>query len=172
MVPFGRSQDKGDFRLGMYGQAITLGDNTFPQFGLVGEYFLSKSFSMNYRYGLGSSPNGEVMGHINPSLLSLAFLASSSGDELFWTFLIPEGFSYHAYPNEFFEISPYLNPLGSEINLYEDKPIVLSCAFGMNIHIKPVKDFSFTPNMGAIIVYGNGEILPVFGFSLNYNFND
>jgi hypothetical protein len=170
-IPFGKSQDKGDFRLGMYGQAISLSDNTFPQFGLVGEYFLSKKFSMNYRYGLGSSPNGGVMGHVNLSLLGLAFLASSTTDELLWTFFIPEGISYHAYPNDFLEIAPYINPLGSEINLYDNEPIALSCSFGMNIHIKPIEDMSFTPNLGAIIVYGRSEILPTFGFALNYNFH-
>lgn len=168
----GMTQDKGDFRLGLYGQAISFREHVLPQYGLVGEYFLSHNFSMNYRYGLGYNSNGEITGHINPSLLSIAYLASASADEFIWAFLIPEGFSYHAYPNEFIEISPYLNPLGSEINLYDKNPIVLSCAFGMNLHVKPVENMSFTPNIGAIVIYGKGEMVPTFGFSMNYNFND
>jgi hypothetical protein len=169
----GFTQEKGDFRLGMYGQTLSFRDQILPQFGLVGEYFLSHNFSMNYRYGLGYNSNGDIMGHINLSLIGIAYAASmsSTSDELLWTFMIPEGFSYHAYPNDFLEIAPYVNPLGSEINLYENTSIMLSCAFGMNIHFK-FDDFSFTPNLGAIIMYGNGEIVPAFGFSINYNFKD
>jgi hypothetical protein len=167
------SQVKGDIRLGMYGQALSFRDQMLPQFGLVGEYFLNHNFSMNYRYGIGYNSNGGVMGHINLSLLGIAYAASmSSSEELLWSLMIPEGFSYHAYPNDFVEISPYINPLGSEINLYENTSIMLSCAFGMNIHFKPVVDFSFSPNLGAIIMYGNGEIVPTFGFSISYKIKD
>ena len=167
-----KSQDDGDFRIGAYGQAITIGDHVIPQYGLMGEYFLSHNFSLNYKYGLGYNPDGETMGHINPSILGFCFLAYSTPNDLIWAFMIPEGVSYHVYPNNLIEIAPYINPLGSEINLYHYPSIVLSCSFGINLHIKPTEDLSFSPNMGAIIIYGNSEILPSFGFSINYNFHD
>ncbi len=165
------AQNKGDFRIGIFGQGISNQTNVLPQFGLTGEYFLSHYVSLNYKYGLGTNSEGRVMGHINPSILGLAFASYGSADLLFYSFLIPEGVCYHVYPNDFLEIAPYINPLGAEIYLYDDTPILLSCSFGTSIHFKPSSSISITPNVGATIIYKTGELLSTFGLSLNYIFN-
>ncbi len=165
------AQNKGDFRIGLYGHGITNQTNVLPQFGLTGEYFLSHNISLNYKYGLGVNSEGKAMGHINPSILGLAFASYASADLLIYSFLIPEGVCYHIYPNNFLEIAPFINPLGAEINLYEDAPILLSCGFGANIHFKPTNSISITPNVGATIIYKTGELLSTFGLSLNYIFS-
>lgn len=166
------AQEKGDFRFGVYGQSLTSGNSLYNQFGITGEYFISHSFSLNYRYGMGTSPQRELMGHINVSAIGMVFAAVVSYELIPYMFLIPEGISYHAYPNDKFEIAPYINPLGAEINLDEEYPILLSCAFGMNLHVKPSEDFSISPNAGAIVIYKTGQFFPVFGLSINYNFRD
>jgi len=163
------SQEKGDFRMGMYAQVNSLQDRETPMFGITCEYFLSSKLSMNYKYGIGLNNQGTITAHINPSILSIFFI--QSGDALIFSFMIPEGLSYHIYPKEKLEVAPYINPLGSEINMYESPAIALSCNFGMNIHIKPSKDLSITPNLGAMIVYGNYEVVPNVGLSINYNFH-
>ncbi len=169
------SQEKGDFRLGLYGQGVSYRGQTLPQYGLIAEYFLSHKVSLNYRYGFGYNTNGDLAGHINPSLIGLAYLAyaggTSSGEELILSFMIPEGLSYHVYPKEFLEVAPYINPLGSEINLTGSNTFDFSCSFGMNIHVLPVKNMSLSPNLGGILLYRNGEVIPVLGFSFNYNFH-
>ena len=169
-----KSQEKGDFRLGLYGQGISYRDKQLPQFGLVGEYFLGHKVSLNYRYGFGYNSDGVFMGHINPSLLGLAYLVavggSSSGEELLLAFMIPEGISYHVYPNEKLEVAPYVNPLGSEINLTSNSSFDFSCSFGMAIHYIPVKNMSISPNLGGILIYQTGDVFPVAGISINYNF--
>lgn len=166
------AQEKGDFRFGVYGQALTSGNTIFTQYGVTGEYFLSHNFSLNYKYGMGTNPEHDLMGHINVSAIGVAFAAVVAYELVPYMFLIPEGISYHAYPNERFEIAPYVNPLGAEINLDEEFPILLSCAFGLNLHVKPTEDFSISPNAGAILIYKTGEVFPVFGLSINYNFRD
>lgn len=163
------SQEKGDFRLGVYGQLNTFRYKQIPMFGLCGEYFLSHHVALNYRYGMGYNDKGEVTAHINPSLLGLIF--ASSSDALLLSFMIPEGVSYHAYPKENIEISPYISPLGSEINLYDNPSFVFSCNFGINIHLQPLKDLTVTPNLGGTLIYRNGEVIPSVGVSLNYNFH-
>lgn len=165
------AQNKGDFRIGAYGHAITNRSNVLAQFGLTGEYFLSHTISLNYKYGFGTNSEGGMMGHINPSILGLAFASYVTADFLIYSFLIPEGVCYHIYPNHFLEIAPYINPLGAEINLYKDNPILLSCSFGTNIHFKPGKSIAISPNVGATIIYKTGEFLSTFGLSINYIFN-
>jgi hypothetical protein len=129
---------------------------------------------MNYRYGLSHNTDGQVGGHINPSLIGLAYLVyaggGTSGEELILSFMIPEGLSYHVYPNKFIEVAPYINPLGSEINLTGNNTFDFSCSFGMAVHVIPAKNMSVTPNLGGILLYRNGEVLPVIGVSVNYNF--
>lgn len=166
-----KSQDKGDIRFGINGQVAMWQGKMLPQFGLVGEYFLNHKFSLNYRYSFGLNPYDNITAHINPSILGLAFASYTSLDLLIYTFFIPEGVCYHVYPNEKLEIAPYINPLGAEINWYEDSPILLSCAFGVNLHIKPVEKFYISPNIGATVIYKNGEITPSYGLSLNYLFS-
>lgn len=163
------SQEKGNFRFGIYGHALNFRASVLPQYGLTGEYFLDHRFSLNYRYGVGYNTEGGVTGHINPSILGIIF--APTAESLALAAIIPEGFSYHFYPKEKFEIAPYLNPLGSEINIYSKPMLVLSGSAGINLHFRPVHDFSFAPNMGIILIYRNGEIIPNLGFSLNYLFH-
>lgn len=163
------SQEKGDFRMGVFAQVNSLRDKETPMFGLNCEYFLSHKLSMNYKFGMGLNNEGAITAHINPSLLSLLFIRS--GDAVIFSFMIPEGLSYHFYPKENLEIAPYINPLGSEINFYQSPSIVLSGSFGMNVHIIPVKDLSITPNVGVIVIYRNREVVPNMGLSINYNFH-
>jgi len=163
------SQEKGDLRIGVFAQVNSFRNKETPMYGLCGEYFLNHHVAMNYRYGLGLNQEGEVTAHINPSLLGIIFL--QSGEAIMLSVMIPEGFSYHIYPKEILEIAPYINPLGSEINLYINPEIVLSCNIGINIHIKPVNDLSITPNLSAMIIYQNGEVVPGMGIAINYNFH-
>jgi len=67
------SQEKGDFRMGMYAQVNSLQDRETPMFGITCEYFLSSKLSMNYKYGIGLNNQGTITAHINPSILSIFF---------------------------------------------------------------------------------------------------
>lgn len=166
------SQDKGDFRLGLYQNTQSAGKSLLPQFGISGELFVSKSISLNYKYSMGMNPDRELMGHVNISTIGVALSALFVYELAPYIFLIPEGLSYHSYPNDNIEIAPYINPLGAELNMYEDFPILLSCSFGITVHFKPSEKFSISPNIGAMILYKTGEIQPGFGISLNYNFEN
>lgn len=138
-----------------------------PMSGVSGEYFFNHNFSINYKYGLGKNYIGDYTMHFNPSVFGLLYVNSV---ELFiLSFIIPEGVSYHFYPREALEFAPYINPLGSEFNFYENPIIVLSGSFGINVHIKPTENLSISPNLGAMLIYRNGELIPSMGVSLNYN---
>jgi len=162
------SQEKKDLRIGIFVQMNSLKDVEQPMFGLNFEYFLNHNVSLNYKYGLGFNNQGKIMAHINPSILSLIFIQSP--DAIAFSFMIPEGVSYHFYPKENLDVAPYINPLGSEINMYDEQTIVLSGSFGLNLHIRPISDFSITPNLNATIIYSTLEVVPSIGISMNYNF--
>ena len=161
------SQESGDFRFGVYTQLNSYRGNEMPMSGVSGEFFISPSFSLNYKYGLGLNNSGDYTMHFNPSIFGLLYVNSV---ELFiLSFVIPEGVSYHVYPRRSIELAPYINPLGSEFNFYESPNVVLSCSFGINIHLKPTENLSISPNLGGMVFYRNGELMPSMGVSLNYN---
>jgi hypothetical protein len=169
----GISQTKGDVRIGTYGQIMYLGNKIIPQYGLLGEIFVADNFSVNYKYGIGTNQNGEITGHINPAIFLLAFTDGSAAS-LLGTLMICEGVSYHVAVNDYIELAPYISPLGAELNLYPDVPILLSCSAGINMYVKyitPLKSLSFCPYAGAMIIYRDGNVLPVLGFSLNFTFH-
>lgn len=167
------SQYKGDVRVGAYGQVVLVNNDIIKQCGFVGELFVFDNFSLNYKYGIGVNSAGEISGHINPSLLLLPFFAYNSYEFLLATLLISEGASYHFVLNDFFEVAPYLSPLGAEINMFEDYPFVLSGAVGVNMyfqHATPFNKLSIAPNAGVIVIYRDGTVLPSFGMSISYTF--
>jgi hypothetical protein len=168
----GIAQTKGDVRIGAYGHVASFGSKMIPQYGLNGELFITDNLSLVYKYAIGKNVNGDLTGHINPALFLLAVTASYPAAAL-GTLLISEGISYHIAINESIEVAPYISPLGAELNLYPEYPIVLSCAVGVNLFIKnatPFENISFAPYGGAVIIYRDGNVMPVVGFSVNYTF--
>ncbi len=166
------SQSKGDLRIGTYGQVTVFDNNLISQYGVCGELFIAENFSLNYKYGLGSNINGDIIGHINPAIFLVPF-AISYPAAILGVLLISEGVSYHIQVSEFVEIAPYISPLGAEINLYEDQEIVLSCATGFNFyfkHFSPVDQLLLSFNGGATIIYKDMNVMPTVGVSLMYSF--
>jgi len=171
----GMAQDKGNIRLGIYGQGMTMQNEIMPQFGLVGEIFLSHRIALNYKYGIGTNTNGDAMGHINPSVFALGWFGEATSEAVFiLTLLVPEGVSYHIYPTDYLELAPFISPIGAEINLYPDPDqVLLSCALGSNFYFTPfknLKNLSFSVFGSGTYVYKKKVILPTVGCSINYTF--
>jgi hypothetical protein len=167
------SQDKGDIRIGEYGQGMTMKNEIMPQFGLVGEIFLSHHLALNYKYGIGVNIDGGVSGHLNPAIFALGWFGEATSQAVFTLILlVPEGVSYHLYPNDYLEIAPFISPIGAEINIYPDPDqVLLSCAFGSNFYLTPFKklrNLSFSVFGSATYVYKKKAILPSIGCSVNY----
>ncbi len=167
----GISQNKRVFRIGTFGQIGYIDNNILPQYGISAELFVTDNISLNYKYGMGLNPNGDITGHFNPSLFLLPF--AYSFEAILAVLLIPEGISYHIYLSDYFELAPYISPLSAEANLYDDRPLVLSGSLGFNAYFKnatPFNNLMFGINAGSIIIYRVGSAIPVLGISLNYCF--
>lgn len=169
----GMAQEKGNIRLGVYGQGMSLHKKIMPQFGLVGEIFLSHNFALNYKYGIGINSAGDAMGHINPSVFALGWFGEATSEAIFIiTLMVPEGVSYHIYANDYIELAPFISPIGAEINIYPDPDqVLLSCAVGSNIYFKPFKNFnnlSFSIFGSGTYIYKKKVIFPSLGLSINY----
>lgn len=167
------AQYQGDFRFGIYGQNIVFKHEMVKQFGIQAEYFALDNFSLIYKYGFGVSRDGEVSGHINPTIFLFALFAPYYGEALFASLLISEGVSYHFHPLENLEIAPFISPLGAEINFPGEDEFVLSCNAGINIHLSRMErfsHFSIVPSVSIIYIYKTTNVYPLVGISLNYKF--
>lgn len=167
----GTTQNRKVFRLGTFGQMTYISNDIIPQYGISAEIFVTNNISLNYKYAVGIDQNGEINGHINPSIFLLPF--AYSYEAFLGILLIPEGVSYHFFISDYLELAPYINPLSAEVNLYDNKPLLLSGAIGLNTYLNkatPINDLSIGINCGMLIIYGDGTIAPTLGFSLNYIF--
>jgi hypothetical protein len=166
------SQNRGDVRIGTYAQVTSFENRLIPQYGISGEWFVADNFSLNYKYGMGTNLNGDITGHINPAIFLVAFAASYPA-AILGVLMISEGVSYHIPINDFVEFAPYLNPLGAEINLYEDNSFVFSGATGVNVYFKhftPIEHLLVSFIAGATIIYCDSNVLPTVGLTLSYDF--
>jgi len=168
----GISQNNRTFRIGSFAQISYVNNSILPQYGISAELFVTENISLNYKYGMGLNPNGDVTGHFNPSIFLLPF-AAYSFESIIAILLIPEGVSYHINLSDYFELAPYINPLSAEANLYDDRPLVLSGSLGFKAYFKnatPISNLLIGINAGSTIIYRDGTTLPVMGVSLNYCF--
>ncbi|PLX08286.1 MAG: hypothetical protein C0596_08335 [Marinilabiliales bacterium] len=166
------SQERGDLRIGAFGK-VSLFDNVMiNQYGVNGEWFVADNFSLLYAYGMGTNANGDITAHINTALFLLPF-AASYPPAVLGVLLISEGISYHVSVNEFVEVAPYLCPLGTEINLYEEQDLILSGSEGVNLIFKqfsPINKLILSFNFGSTVIYRDMNALPSVGVSLQYQF--
>lgn len=166
------SQTKEDIRIGGYGR-MTLCDKVMtPHFGINGEWFVADNIGLVYSYGLGTNANGDITAHINPAIFLIPFVASYPA-AILGVLLISEGISYHVSVNEFVEVAPYLCPLGTEINLYEEQDLILSGSAGVNLIFKqfsPLNKLLLSFNLGSTVIYRDMNALPSVGVSLQYQF--
>lgn len=171
-VTSGFAQNSKIFRIGTFGQIVCLSNEIMPQFGLSAELFVTDNLSLNYKYSFGQRMDGEFNAHINPSIVLLSF--AYSFEAILGVLLIPEGISYHFYISDYYEIAPYINLLSAEVNLFEDRLFVMSSSIGLNAYFKnstPINNIILGLNGGAMVIYSGKQVLPVFGVSINYQFN-
>ena len=158
------SQDKDNFRISGTFDYFNLGNENQLMYGLNGELFLNKSFSLNYKYTLGVNNDRDLVFHTPAGAIGVYFV--DIWELMIFSIMIPEGVSYHQYPKEWLEVSPYLNPLGCEYNSFHDK-LKLSCTAGIKMHVK-ANGFNFSPNIGVLYIYGQNNPSLNLGFSVGY----
>lgn len=162
------AQDKGDFRLGFNTYINTYSYKTYTVFGLDGEYFLSENFALNYRFGMGRSPDGSMAFHFPISWLGIAFAADA--EALVLLSMIPEGVSVHLYPNEKLEISPFVNLLGSELLMGDEQnEFNILAGTGVKAYFKPNDVISLSGSYGISTNYRK-TIFFNAGFSVGFIF--
>ncbi|NVO02468.1 MAG: hypothetical protein HXX09_07160 [Bacteroidetes bacterium] len=161
------SQESDNFRLSGTVEHFSLGSDNQLMFGLNGELFLSEKFSLNYKYTMGVNKDGDFVYHTPAGAIGVYFI--DIWELMVFSVMIPEGVSYHQYPNKWLEVSPYLNPLGCEYNSNYNN-LNLSCTAGVKLHIKADK-FNFSPNVGVLYLYGHNDPSLNLGLSVGYLLN-
>ena len=168
VVYFAGAQDRGDFRFGINTYLNTYNFKTYKIYGFDGEYFLSHTFALNYRVGLGSTSDGNMAFHFPVSWLGMAYAADA--EALVFLSVVPEGFSLHFYPNERMEVSPFFNLLGSELILGDtEDEFNMLIGTGVRAFFKPNETFSLSASYGVSSNY-RGNIFFNAGFSLGFIF--
>jgi len=162
------AQENGNGRIGFVVETYNNYGTKYQSYGLRIEYFVCHSVSLNYKITIGSNTD-RIWGHVSiPVDLGLESGAANSNGGYVFAF-IPEGVGFHIYPNEWFEISPYIDPIGCEKNMINSKDYY-SCAVGLRLYIKPSEKLSISPNLGLVILYTNSKLIANCGLTLAWQF--
>ena len=158
------SQEKRDFRLSVGGGFVTIQNRLYYSPGIEGEYFLSHNWALNYSLGYGKSERGDVQFHFPLGWLAIPFACDP--EAIILCVMIPEGFSYHIYPNEKMEIAPYLNLLQAQCVLSDEEEFNILSGAGVRVHFRPVEKFSITLQYGISVPYNRPDLCISGGISL------
>jgi hypothetical protein len=177
----GYAQRRGDFRVAVQSEVSFFNFGTLTSYGLSGEFFIHKNFSLNYQYSIGVNQNndryihfpGAVAGFVE-MFRSDSYYANADTDDDGWAymlllaFIIPEGVSFHTYPREWLELSPFVNPLTTDYNILGNNRSTLTLSLGMKMHLKPAPSFSISPHFGLKHIYKNGNTGNFYGIGIGW----
>ncbi len=175
------SQRRGEFRIAAMSEISFFNVGTLTSYGLSGEYFVHKNFSLNYQYTIGINQNNQRYFHFPGAVAGFvemfrtdSYYATADNDDdgwaylLFLSFIIPEGVSFHTYPREWLELSPFVNPLSTDYNILENNRSTITLSIGMKMHLKPTPSFSISPHFGLKHIYKNGKTGNFYGIGMGW----
>ena len=162
------SQDEGDFRLSAFGENLDINGHQYIGGGLECQYFISKSLSLNYRYGYGVNENGEYILHF-PALLGGVLISDDLYGLLLISVLTPEGVGYHLHPRDWLEAEIFIHPLSCDYNIRKNDAYSITGSLGLRVFIKPNDIISLSAYSGIKTVYGDGTVGSFTGFSIGFN---
>gem|GEM_PF-5000011 len=167
-VLFSYSQDKGDFRLNVGGSVLTVRDKIFYSPGIDGEYFLSDKWALNYSLGYGQSNEGDIAFHFPLAWLAVPFACDP--EAIIFCAMVPEGVSYHFYPKENLEVSPFINALQAQCILGEEEMLNVNWGAGVKVYYIPVERVSVCFQYGLSMPYIRPEAFFNAGVSIGVLF--
>ena len=171
-----------DLRITGLTEISNFSNGTLNSYGVLIEYFLSKSFSLNYQYSFGTNQFGNAYSHY-PGTVSWAvdysgyytegdMLSSGNlGDLVFIaSFVIPEGISFHTYPRPWLEIAPFINPFTADYNILDNDRSTITTSLGIRTHIKLGKHLSIAPHFGLKHIYTSNQNGILYGLGIGWLF--
>ncbi|GAB4288968.1 MAG: hypothetical protein Kow0068_14600 [Marinilabiliales bacterium] len=153
------------YRISINSEIIDYSYNQTNYYGISGQYFITKNLSLNYSYLIGKNCNHEFAVHV-PGAINLLVLSPPYPDYFLFVLLIPEGGSYHFYPNKNFETEFFLNPLGTDYNIMDNERFTLTGNLGVKAYAK-YNNFSISPYAGIKYIYTDATVRPIIGISIN-----
>lgn len=176
------SQEKGSYRVSGISEITAYNSDFLSSYGISIQYYLNKHFSLNYHYSFGYNQKNKFYSHFNGSLIAFAELlkvgnfytidADNDGMAylLLLSILIPEGISFHTYPRQWLEISPFINPLNADYNILNNNKSILTLSLGMRSGFKLTNRVTFSPHFGVKYIYQVKDICYIYGVSIGYTF--
>ena len=175
-------QPNDDLRITGLTEISNFNNGTLTSYGVLVEYFLSKSFSINYQYSFGTNQFGNAYSHY-PGTVSWAvdysgyytegdMLSSGNlGDLIFIaSFVIPEGISFHTYPRTWLEIAPFINPFSADYNILNNDHSTITASLGIRTHIKFTHHLSIVPHFGLKHIYTSNQNGILYGLGIGWLF--
>lgn len=149
----------------------------YQDYGFSTEIFFHENWALNYTYTMGKNNYDEVYFQFPGAFL--AFMTFFSDDYFYYSqdfndlfmlsIIIPEGISYHAYPREWLEVSPFFSPFTSDYNFSHEDTFSAALDFGFRLYFKPDESLFFSTGFHLQKSYTDASPGQVVNFSLGFN---
>jgi len=178
-----KAQRSGDLRIVWIAEVSHFNNGTLTSYGVFAELFISRSFSLNYQYTIGTNQYGNFYSHYPGTVSWLVesvkyynFEYASYESPNFWiyilatTAIIPEGISFHTYPRQWLEIAPFFNPFSADYNILDNNHSTITASVGIRAHAKLGRHFSVVPHFGLKHIYKTSENGNFYGLGFGWLF--
>lgn len=166
---FCSAQDKSDVRIMLRGDMFHDKNDNIVRAGLSFELFVTDEISIDYNFSFGYHDTNDYQFYMPIAALLTAY--TDNPQVMGLSILTPDGVSFHASPNEFMEITPYVNPLGCLVSSKNSSNINLYWEAGLKTHFK-FEELTITPQIGFHHQYGTKNLYISFGISLGLLYED
>lgn len=174
-------QEPGNVRFSLKGECLTRDFFDQYSYGFSLELFVSSRLSLDYNYTMGIDDQNRycfffpgsasaVISFFGEEMLYEPYFIEDNWEWLMFTFLIPDGLSFHAYPREWLEVAPYIYPLSGEFNSFGCGYISVGLASGLKAILKPIPSVSIGPYFGFRKKYSNNHTALNYGLSVGLMF--
>jgi len=175
-----KAQRSDDLRITGLTEVSHFGNGSLTSYGVLVEYFVNRSFSLNYQYSFGTNQFGRFYSHYPGTVSWLVNYFEDyefvlHGDHvweaiLIATFAIPEGVSFHTYPRKWLEIAPFINPFSADYNILDNDCSTITASLGIRTHLKLTTNLSIVPHFGLKYIYRNNQTGTIYGIGLGWLF--
>ena len=177
------AQRPNDLRISGIGEVSHFANGSLSSYGILTEFFINNSFSLNYQYTFGTNQFGHFYAHYPGTVSWIVNYLEYFGDAtntfnesdawmiiLAGTFGIPEGISFHTYPREWLEIAPFINPFSADYNILDNQHSTITASIGIRAHVKLTHNLSLVPHFGLKHIYKNAQTGNFYGFGIGWLF--
>jgi hypothetical protein len=136
----------------------------------------SEVFGLYYKLGAGVNSEGKIYGHVPLGLgvgtVIASYTLSYNNYGLILPAivcaLVPEGVTFRFWKRNNYDMKIYVAPLGAELNMFKESPILLSGEFGLQANVINKHKYNLSCYVGGKAIYKHFQPAATVGATIGF----